>query len=42
MGLEMCVLEALDDVLGSPLSPRRTWLVHLAKTRQTKMLCRQK
>ena len=41
MGLEICVLEALDDVFDEP-PETPTNLVHLAKTRQTKTLCRQK
>ena len=41
MGLEMCVLEALDDVFDEP-PETLTKPVHLAKTRQTKTLCRPK
>ena len=38
MGLEICVLEALDGVFDEPPET----LTNLAKTRQTKTLCRQK
>ena len=40
MGSRYACWKPLDDVFDEP--PGRTWLVHLAKTRQTKTLCRQK